>query len=187
MWKRWPTQVWCMEQDTPAGALGQHGGMGWGGRWEGGSAWGTLVHPWLLRVRVSEISQRGKDKYCIRRADFRHTNHQNVEIMWGDDTLINFIIITYIDMPHYHVVHLKYIYIFTYIYLINRIIQKFLSLYNKDNKWEEGRDGGRDRGKRKLKIIIIISTKSTHTKKPVHKKGIYKWFIKTWNELQRYQ
>lgn len=82
-------------------------------------------------------------------------------------------------MPHYHVVHLKYIYIFTYIYLINRIIQKFLSLYNKDNKWEEGRDGGRDRGKRKLKIIIIISTKSTHTKKPVHKKGIYKWFIKT--------
>ena len=82
-------------------------------------------------------------------------------------------------MPHYHVVHLKYIYIFTYIYLINRIIQKFLSLYNKDNKWEEGRDGGRDRGKRKLKIIIIISTNSTHTKKPVLKKGIYKWFIKT--------
>jgi len=27
------------------GALGWPWGMGWGGRWEGGSGWGTLVHP----------------------------------------------------------------------------------------------------------------------------------------------
>ena len=26
--------------------------MGWGGRWEGGSGWGTHVHPWLIDVRV---------------------------------------------------------------------------------------------------------------------------------------
>ena len=32
------------------GALGWSWGMGWGGRWEGGSKWGTHVHPWLIHV-----------------------------------------------------------------------------------------------------------------------------------------
>ena len=27
-------------------------GMGWGGRWEGGSGWGTHVQPWLIHVNV---------------------------------------------------------------------------------------------------------------------------------------
>ena len=27
-------------------------GMGCGGRWEGGSGWGTHVHPWLIHVNV---------------------------------------------------------------------------------------------------------------------------------------
>ena len=35
-----------------AGALGWPWGMGWGGRWEGGSGWGTHVHPWLIRVNI---------------------------------------------------------------------------------------------------------------------------------------
>ena len=35
-----------------AGALGKPRGMGWGGRWEGGSGWGTHVHPWLVHVSV---------------------------------------------------------------------------------------------------------------------------------------
>ena len=35
-----------------AGALGQPRGMGWGGRREGGSGWGTHVHPWLIHVNV---------------------------------------------------------------------------------------------------------------------------------------
>ena len=26
--------------------------MGWGGRWEGCSGWGTHVHPWLIHVSV---------------------------------------------------------------------------------------------------------------------------------------
>ena len=26
--------------------------MGWGGRWEGGSGWGTHVHPWLIHVNI---------------------------------------------------------------------------------------------------------------------------------------
>ena len=34
------------------GALGRPRGMGWGGRWEGGSGWGTHVNPWLIHVNV---------------------------------------------------------------------------------------------------------------------------------------
>ena len=33
-----------------AGALGQPRGMVRGGRCEGGSAWGTRVHPWKIHV-----------------------------------------------------------------------------------------------------------------------------------------
>ena len=35
-----------------AGALGWPWGMGCGGRWEGGSGWGTHVHLWLIHVNV---------------------------------------------------------------------------------------------------------------------------------------
>ena len=35
-----------------AGALGRPRGMGWGGRREGGSGWGTRVHLWWIHVDV---------------------------------------------------------------------------------------------------------------------------------------
>ena len=35
-----------------AGALGWLRGMVWGGRWEGGSGWGTRVPPWQIHVDV---------------------------------------------------------------------------------------------------------------------------------------
>ena len=35
-----------------AGALRWPWGMGWGGREEVGSGWGTHVHPWLIHVKV---------------------------------------------------------------------------------------------------------------------------------------
>ena len=35
-----------------AGALGWPRGMVWEGRWEGGSGWGTRVHPWWIHVDV---------------------------------------------------------------------------------------------------------------------------------------
>ena len=34
------------------GALGRPRGIGWRGRWEGGSGWGTHVNPWLILVNV---------------------------------------------------------------------------------------------------------------------------------------
>ena len=41
-----------MRQVLRAGALGRPRGMGWRGRWEGGSGWGTHVNPWLIHVSV---------------------------------------------------------------------------------------------------------------------------------------
>ena len=35
-----------------ASALGCPRGMGWRGRWKGGSGWGTHVHPWLIHMNV---------------------------------------------------------------------------------------------------------------------------------------
>ena len=35
-----------------AGALGRPRGMGWRGRREGTSGWGTHVNPWLIHVNV---------------------------------------------------------------------------------------------------------------------------------------
>ena len=41
-----------MRQVLRAGALGKLRGMGWRGRQEGGSGWGTNVNPWLIHVNV---------------------------------------------------------------------------------------------------------------------------------------
>ena len=51
-WNRPPAQVGCVRQVLRAGALGRPRGMGWRGRWEGGSGWGTNVNPWLIHVNV---------------------------------------------------------------------------------------------------------------------------------------
>ena len=50
--KQITAQVGCMRQVLRAGALGRPRGMGWGGRWEGGSGCRTHVNPWLIHVSV---------------------------------------------------------------------------------------------------------------------------------------
>ena len=52
VWNRSPVQVGCMRQVLRAGALGWPRGMGWGGRREEGSGWGTCVNPWLIHDNV---------------------------------------------------------------------------------------------------------------------------------------
>ena len=47
-----PAQVGCMRQVLRPGARGRPRGIGWRGRWEGGSGWGTHGTPWLIHVNV---------------------------------------------------------------------------------------------------------------------------------------
>ena len=51
-WNRSPAQVGCMRQVLGPGALGSSKGIGWRGRWEGGSGWEIHVNPWLIHVNV---------------------------------------------------------------------------------------------------------------------------------------
>ena len=51
-WNRSPAQVGCIRQVLGPGALGRPRGIGWRGRWEGGSGWGIHVNPWLIHVNV---------------------------------------------------------------------------------------------------------------------------------------
>ena len=41
-----------MHETSTRGALGRPRGIGWRGRWEGGSGWGIHVNPWLIHVNV---------------------------------------------------------------------------------------------------------------------------------------
>ena len=43
---------WMHETSARAGALGRLRGIGWRGRWEGGSGWRIHVNPWLIHVNV---------------------------------------------------------------------------------------------------------------------------------------
>ena len=43
-----------MRQVLRAGALGRPRGMGWGGRQEQGSGWGTHINLWLIHVNVCQ-------------------------------------------------------------------------------------------------------------------------------------
>ena len=51
-WNKSPAQVGYMRQVLRPGALGRPRGIGWRGRWEGGSGWGIHVNPWLIHVNV---------------------------------------------------------------------------------------------------------------------------------------
>ena len=57
-----------------AGALGWPRGMGWGERWEGGSGWGTHVHPWLIHVNVWQKPLQ----YCIGFAIHQHESTKGI-------------------------------------------------------------------------------------------------------------
>ena len=48
---RSPAQVVCVRQVLGPGALGRPRGIGWRGRWEGGSGWGIHVTPWLIHCQ----------------------------------------------------------------------------------------------------------------------------------------
>ena len=43
---------WMHETSAQGWCTGKTQRDGWGGRWEGGSGWGTHVNPWLIHVNV---------------------------------------------------------------------------------------------------------------------------------------
>ena len=47
-----PSVLSFLKVDFLPGALGRPRGIGWRGRWEGGSGWGTHVNPWLFHFNV---------------------------------------------------------------------------------------------------------------------------------------
>ena len=55
-WNRSPAQVGWLRQAHRPGALGRPRGIGWRGRWEGGSGWGTHVNSWLFHFNVWQNS-----------------------------------------------------------------------------------------------------------------------------------
>ena len=46
------TGILSIVKQIGPGALGRPRGIGWRGRWEGGSGWGIHVNPWLIHVNV---------------------------------------------------------------------------------------------------------------------------------------
>ena len=75
-----------------AGALGRPRGMGWGGRWERGSGWGTHVNPWLIHVNVWQkplqyckgislqlIKINEKKKTCLENEVIEEEGRENTE------------------------------------------------------------------------------------------------------------
>ena len=80
-WNRSPAQAGYMRQVLRADALRWPRGIGWRGRWEGGSGWGTHVNPWLIHVSLWQnplqyckvislqlIKINGKKKSSLKRA-----------------------------------------------------------------------------------------------------------------------
>ena len=72
-WNRSPAQVGCMRQALKPGALGKPRGIGWRGRWEGGSGWGTHVNPWLFHFNVWQNSLQ------IKKNIYQHPNQIKTE------------------------------------------------------------------------------------------------------------
>ena len=54
------SRFYAWDRVLRAGALGWPWGMGWGGRWKGGSGWETHVHQWLIHLNVWQKPPQGK-------------------------------------------------------------------------------------------------------------------------------
>ena len=81
-----------MRQVLRTGALGRPRGIGWRGRWKGGSGWGTHVNPWLIHVNVRQkplqyckviilqlikINERKKKKFCKEDESLEDEEHSD--------------------------------------------------------------------------------------------------------------
>ena len=68
-----------------AGALGRPRGMGWRGRWEGRSEWGTHSNPWLIHVNVWQKPLQYCKVICLQLIKIngkRKESHVCCGILW---------------------------------------------------------------------------------------------------------
>ena len=80
-----------MRQVLRPGALGRPRGIGWRGRWEGGSGWGIHVNPWLIHVNVW---QKPLQYYKVISLQLIKINgKKKVLIYWLFMSIYNFIIL----------------------------------------------------------------------------------------------
>ena len=92
-WNRSPAQVGCMRPVLRAHALGRPRGVGWRGRWEGGSGWGTHVNQWLIHVNVWQkplqyckvislqlIKIREKKRFCTNICYHLPSKHRSTNV-----------------------------------------------------------------------------------------------------------
>ena len=87
-WNRLPAQVGCMRQVLRADALGRPRGMGWGGRQEGGSGWGTHVNPWLIHINVWQKPLQYCKVISLQLIKINEeTNKQKTHVHWVGDTI----------------------------------------------------------------------------------------------------
>ena len=106
-WNRSPGQAGCMRQVLGPGALGRPRGIGWRGRWEGGSGWGIHVNPWLIHVNVRQkplqlkkksnqekhITFKEVPRYCFKTEITKSQKISKQVILsskWGEEKTTNF-------------------------------------------------------------------------------------------------
>ena len=77
-WNRSPAQVGCMRQVLGPGVLGRPRGIGWRGRWEGGSGWGTHVTPWLIHVTVWQNPLQCCEVISLQLIKINENNNNNL-------------------------------------------------------------------------------------------------------------
>ena len=66
--------------------------MGWGGKWEGSSGWGTHVNPWLIHVNIWQkplqyckvislqlIKINGEKKRKVKQREVQRASKQNMQ------------------------------------------------------------------------------------------------------------
>ena len=79
-WNRSPTQVGCMRQVLGPGALGRPRGIGWRGRWEGGSGWGIHVNLWLIHVNVWQKPLQYCKVFSLQLIKINETKKRKVKV-----------------------------------------------------------------------------------------------------------
>ena len=93
-----------MRQVLGPGALGRPRGMGWRGRPEGGSGWGTHVNPWLIHVNVWQ-----KPLQCCKVVSLQliKINGKKKKRIWGLP-FVAFILFHLLAVPNMRVVNKVY-------------------------------------------------------------------------------